>query len=162
MKIDWVIAVSDITAASDRDGSLDVGPGGVLRRLRPRFQCWPLLTAVATDERREHFQDRRVVSARVASDAPEGVYAADPDAELVRAELVNRLRAAVGHLPLAGQLERLPRQLDRVSRQDEVRSGEDQGANGEQPSGESVAASARLTSSTRRQPSTLTAADSQR
>ena len=81
------------------------------------------------DERGEYLHHRRVVLGGVAGHPLEGVDAADAHVELVRAELLDGLGVAVGHLALLGQLERAPGQ-------GEVQRREDQGPGGEQARGE--------------------------
>ena len=66
---------------------------------------WPGLAGVLADEGGQHLHDGGVVPGGITADPLEGVDAADAHVELVRAELLDGLGVAVGHLPLAGQGE---------------------------------------------------------
>src|SRR5580693_283973 len=65
-------------------------------------------------ERGEHLHHDWVVFARVVSDAFEGVDTADAHVNLVRAELLDRLRVAVGYLPFEERAQSVPVCLTRV------------------------------------------------
>ena len=65
------------------------------------------------DERGQDFHDRRMVLGGVARYSLQDVDAADPHIKLVGPELLDRLGAAVGHLPFPWQRE-VPRGSHRL------------------------------------------------
>jgi hypothetical protein len=66
----------------------------------------PRLGGVVTDECGEYLHHGRMVFCGITGNPLEAVDTADAHVELVRAELVDGLGVAIGHLSLLGQLER--------------------------------------------------------
>jgi hypothetical protein len=97
---------------------------------------WQRLAGALTDECGEYLHHGGVVFCGIAGDPLKGVDAADAHVELIRAELLNGLGEAVGHLALLGQLmgATLPLiSLLRITPQEvEIQGGKDQRPTGNQ------------------------------
>ena len=87
------------------DRSLYIGARCPRGRLRAGLFRWPWLVGVFADERGQDFQNCGVVPGRIVGDALWRVDAAEANVEFTGAELLDRLGAAVSHLPLFGEFD---------------------------------------------------------